>query len=127
MGKSRVPVANNSVKKCVVVQVLEHMSSQYKASYLEAEAKYNSAKNRFPDKLPSEYALHPPLIHTHTHTVCSLPLGSTMINHLSFSHNNTTPAGVIVVCLLALYGTVVDIFHYFLGFFSSHLGGHGKR
>ena len=41
---------------CVVVQVLEHMSSQYKASYLEAEAKYNSAKNRFPDKLPSEYA-----------------------------------------------------------------------
>ena len=70
MGKSRVPVANNSVKKCVVVQVLEHMSSQYKASYLEAEAKYNSAKNRFPDKLPSEWA---PLIHTHTHSVFFTP------------------------------------------------------
>ena len=52
---------------CVVGQILEHMSSQYKTSYLEAGAKYNSAKNRFPDKLPSEYPYHP-----HTHTQCVL-------------------------------------------------------
>ena len=36
-------------------QTLERVSTQYKASYLEAEAHYNANKNRFPDKLPSEY------------------------------------------------------------------------
>ena len=37
-----------------VLQTLEKMSSQYQASYQEALAEYNSSKNRFPDKLPSE-------------------------------------------------------------------------
>ena len=36
------------------IQTLEQMSSQYQASYQEAQAKYNLSKNRFPDKLPSK-------------------------------------------------------------------------
>ena len=35
------------------LQILEQMSSQYQASYIEAKAEYNVKKNRFPDKLPS--------------------------------------------------------------------------
>ena len=34
-------------------QILEHVSSEAKASYMEAKAEYNVEKNRFPDKLPS--------------------------------------------------------------------------
>ena len=34
---------------------LERVSAQYKACYQEAEVEYNASKNRFPDKLPSEY------------------------------------------------------------------------
>ena len=33
------------------------MSSHHEASYTEAQAEYNQNKNRFPDKLPSEYAV----------------------------------------------------------------------
>ena len=36
------------------LQTLEQVSSQTKASYIEAEAEYNICKNRFRDKLPSE-------------------------------------------------------------------------
>ena len=41
-----------------MLQTLEKVSSQYKASYQEATAKYNSSKNRFPDKLPSKRVLY---------------------------------------------------------------------
>ena len=41
-----------------MLQILEKVSSQYKASYQEATAKYNSSKNRFPDKLPSKRVLY---------------------------------------------------------------------
>ena len=36
-------------------QTLERMSSQYHVSYIEAKAEYNADKNKFPDKLPSEW------------------------------------------------------------------------
>lgn len=40
---------------CMCVhQTLELVSSQCRASYLEAKADYNVHKNRYPDKLPSE-------------------------------------------------------------------------
>ena len=41
-----------------MLQTLEKVSSQYKASYQEATAKYNSSKNRFLDKLPSKRVLY---------------------------------------------------------------------
>ena len=37
-----------------ISQTLESVSSQYQASYMEAEAQYNANKNRYPDKLPSK-------------------------------------------------------------------------
>ena len=48
-----IPSHYQSMLFCV--QTLEKMSSQYQASYQEALAEYNSSKNRFPDKLPSEW------------------------------------------------------------------------
>ena len=43
---------------CVCVfQTLQEVSSLHEASYTEAQAQYNQNKNRFPDKLPSEYGL----------------------------------------------------------------------
>ena len=41
------------------LQTLEQVSSQTKASYIEAEAEYNICKNRFRDKLPSECTVQP--------------------------------------------------------------------
>ena len=42
---------------CVCVfQTLQEVSSLHEASYTEAQAEYKQNKNRFPDKLPSEYA-----------------------------------------------------------------------
>ena len=41
-----------------MLQTLEKVSAQYKASYQEATAKYNSSKNRFPDKLTSKRVLY---------------------------------------------------------------------
>ena len=35
-------------------QIIDEVSSHHPVSYVDAEQKYNSSKNRFPDKLPSE-------------------------------------------------------------------------
>ena len=41
---------------CVcVLQTLQEMSFLHTTNYSEAHAEYNQNKNRFPDKLPSEY------------------------------------------------------------------------
>ena len=40
-----------------VPQTLQEVSSLHKASHTEAQAQYNQNKNRFPDRLPSEYGL----------------------------------------------------------------------
>ena len=54
-------------------QTLEQVSSQTKASYIEAEAEYNICKNRFRDKLPSECTVQP-IQCSQGRAVCVIPL-----------------------------------------------------
>ena len=59
-----------AVIRTLTVQVLQQVTSQYKALYIEAEAQYNANKNRFPDKLPSE---PPSALHSlHSTAVCDI-------------------------------------------------------
>ena len=64
---------------CVVLsgQTLEMVSGQYEATYQEAEAHCNDSKNRFPDKLPSEYVFFLRL----TQCVHNPPNSRKIINH----------------------------------------------
>ena len=38
----------------ILLQIIEEVSSHHPVTFTDAEQEYNSSKNRFPDKLPSE-------------------------------------------------------------------------
>ena len=44
--------------RIIMYQILDEVCSQQPVSCADAEKEYNSSKNRFPDKLPSENILH---------------------------------------------------------------------
>ena len=42
-----------------LMQIIKEMSSHHPVTFTDAEQEYNSSKNRFPDKLPSECYNYP--------------------------------------------------------------------
>ena len=51
-------ILNTAIVYIIMYQILDEVCSQQPVSCADAEKEYNSSKNRFPDKLPSENILH---------------------------------------------------------------------
>ena len=56
-GKYSISLAANTLGDYSInisLQIIEEVSSHHPVTFTDAEQEYNSSKNRFPDKLPSE-------------------------------------------------------------------------